>query len=148
MKSILTKSTGGEACLRGIGLAAGWHGSRVVLDGSHTAATLRHAFCALFFKPDNQKRGLTLQICIIHKGLYKSYGNLKREKCVVESFVIIEHPLFSAHKEVIPSVSNEISSVRRSCSPWLYVQFGMYVSAFVNLRNRCSTCWFWTHGDV
>lgn len=34
------------------------------------------------------------------------------------------------------------------CSRRLYVQFGMYVIAFVNRRNRCSTWWFWTHGDV
>lgn len=36
MKSILSKSTGGEAYWRGIGLAARWHGSRVVLGGSQT----------------------------------------------------------------------------------------------------------------
>lgn len=31
---------------------------------------------------------------------------------------------------------------------WLYVHFAMHASAFVNLGNRCSTWWFWTHGDV
>ncbi len=47
MKSILTKSTGGEAYWRGIGLAAGWHGSRVVLGGSQTGLLSEKHLCSL-----------------------------------------------------------------------------------------------------
>lgn len=50
MKSILTKSTGGEAYWGGIGLAAGWHGSRVVLGGSQTGMFTERHLCSLSFR--------------------------------------------------------------------------------------------------
>lgn len=39
MKSILTKSTGGEAYCRKMGLAAGWHGDGVMLASSEKERT-------------------------------------------------------------------------------------------------------------
>lgn len=71
----------------------------------------------------------------------------KEKQYAGESFV--QHSFFAACRKVLARLLvYKIPLLFWACSLWLYMQFGMYVSAFVNLRNRCSTWWFWTHGDV
>lgn len=82
MKSILTKSTGGEAYWRGIGLAAGWHGSRFVLDDSQTGVFWERHLCSLspVWKERTKKTVFVLLICVISVADIVSINNVQDGK--------------------------------------------------------------------
>lgn len=107
MKSILKKSTGGEAYWGGIGLAAGWHGSRVVLGSSQTELFTESIY-ALCLKSEgrglkkNKKIVLMLLICIIPVVNIVPINNVEGEKkCIGESFVNMKCRFFAVRLQLV-----------------------------------------------